>query len=64
MHFTIMTRIERNQATVYVVWFVIKRAGSGKGDANLQTTNGTLWRQAIGKGDVNLMLLCDVAHNG
>ena len=63
MYFTITAWIERNQATVYVVWFVIKQAGSGKSDANLQTTNCTLWRQAIGKGDVNLMFLCDVTHN-
>jgi len=64
MSFTITAWIERNQATVYVVWFVIKQRESGKCNANLQTTNCTLWREAIGKGDVNLMLLSDVAHNG
>ena len=58
-----MAMIERNQATVYVVWFVIKWAGSGKSDADLQTTNSTLWRQTIGEGDLNLMLLRDAAHN-
>ena len=63
MHFTIMAVIERNQATVYVVWFAIKRVGSGKSDADLQTTDSTLWRQAVGKGNMNLMLLRNAAHN-